>query len=103
MDYTARLACKGSPAVQAKGNLAMFHWSVAGDLASIAVPILVLAGDKDIVTLPLASQHIGSVVPAAVTRAIPGCGHMGFMERHEAYNAEIGRFAEQLLNPPAVP
>jgi pimeloyl-ACP methyl ester carboxylesterase len=97
VDHVARLASKGSPAVQAKGNLAMIHWSMAEHLPQIDVPTLVLAGDRDIVTLPAASEHIGGAAPRAQTTVVPGCGHMGFMERHDAYNSEIAAFAGRVL------
>ncbi len=58
VNFTARLACKGSPGVQAKGNMAMFRWKATEVLSSISVPMLVLAGSKDIVTLPAASRTI---------------------------------------------
>ena len=36
----------GSPAVQAKGNLAMFRWAATDVLPSIPVPTLVLTGTR---------------------------------------------------------
>ena len=44
VDFSARLSCKGSPGVQAKGNLAMFRWRVSEVLPTIGVPVLVLGG-----------------------------------------------------------
>ena len=97
VDFTARLACKGSPGVQAKGNLAMFRWKATEVLASIPVPVLVLAGSKDIVTLPQASQTIASRASKARFVEIEGCGHMGFMERADAYNREIAAFVGSVV------
>ena len=102
VDLTARLAAKGSPAVQAKGNLAMLNWRVTETLPSIPVPTLVLTGARDIVTLPAASRTIAAAVPDARLVEIEGCGHMGFMEAHDSYNAEIEAFAVSVLRPPAV-
>ena len=87
------LACKGSPGVQAKGNLAMFRWWAREVAPTIDVPMLVLAGSKDIVTLPAASREIASLAPAARLVEVPGGGHMGFMEYADAYNREIANFA----------
>ena len=98
VDLTARLASKGSPAVQAKGNLAMLHWSVTDQLARVTVPTLVLGGSRDIVTLPDASRTIAAAIPGARLSIIDGCGHMGFMEAHETYNREITAFAEDVLH-----
>ncbi len=97
VELTARLAAKGSPAVQALGNLAMLRWRMTDDLAAIAAPTLVLTGTRDIVTLPIASRQIAGGVPGAILKEVKGCGHMGFMEGHDRYVAETLAFAEQVL------
>lgn len=97
VDLTARLAAKGSPGVQAKGNLAMFRWGVTETLPTINVPVLVLAGDKDIVTLPRASETIARKLPRSRLVNIEGAGHMGFMEKAPAYNDAIDQFAADAL------
>lgn len=101
VDLTSLLAAKGSPAVQARGDLAMLNWRVTDDLPAIDAPTLVLAGDRDIVTLPRASRTIAHEIPQAQLVEAPGGGHMGFMELHELYDAEIAAFAQQVLHPPA--
>lgn len=100
VDFTARLACKGSPGVQAKGNLAMFRWKATEVLPTIHVPVLVLAGTKDIVTLPSASKLIADKAPRARLIQIEGAGHMGFMEQAEAYNEAIAAFADEVFAAP---
>jgi pimeloyl-ACP methyl ester carboxylesterase len=97
VDFTARLACKGSPAVQAKGNLAMFRWKATETLRDIGVPVLVLAGDKDIVTLPVASETIAASAPDARLQRVEGAGHMGFMERADTYDQAIAAFVAWVL------
>ena len=97
VDFTARLACKGSPAVQAKGNLAMFRWDATEVLAAIPVPVLVLSGSKDIVTLPAASATIAGQAPRGRLVTLEGAGHMGFMERAEAYDRAIAEFADSVF------
>ena len=97
VDLTARLACKGSPGVQAKGNMAMFRWSVAEALPAISAPVLVLSGSKDIVTLPGAGRFIADAAPDGTFVEMAGAGHMGFMERADAYNHEIAQFASRVL------
>ena len=97
VDFTARLACKGSPGVQAKGNLAMFRWKATEVLKAIDVPVLVLTGTKDIVTLPSASDFIAHTAPRAQLLHVEGAGHMGFMERSKVYNEAIARFAGEIF------
>ena len=101
VDLTARLSAEGSPAVQAKGNLAMLRWRVTETLPAITAPTLVLTGARDIVTLPGASRTIVDEVPGARLVEVKGCGHMGFMEAHDRYNAEIEAFALAVLGPAA--
>ncbi len=101
VDLTARLACKGSPGIQAKGNLAMFRWDATEVLASIPVPMLVLTGSKDIVTLPAASQTISEKAPQARLVEVAGGGHMGFMECAADYNRAIESFVDGLLQSTA--
>jgi len=102
VDFTARLACKGSPGVQAKGNLAMFRWSVTELLPAVDLPMLVLTGTKDIVTLPSASELIADAAPQARIFKVQGAGHMGFMERSEAYNGAIVEFADEVFARKAI-
>jgi pimeloyl-ACP methyl ester carboxylesterase len=97
VDLTARLGCKGSPGVQAKGNLAMFRWKATDLLPSIPVPALILAGTKDIVTLPQASRDIASALPRARLVQLEGGGHMAFLEQADACVAEIAAFAQEVL------
>jgi pimeloyl-ACP methyl ester carboxylesterase len=103
VDFTARLVCKGSPGVQAKGNMAMFRWKATEVLPTIQAPMLVLVGAKDIVTLPSASRLIAGTAPRARLIEIDGGGHMGFMEVADAYNAAIATFAEESFSAAAPP
>jgi pimeloyl-ACP methyl ester carboxylesterase len=100
VDFTARLACKGSPGVQAKGNLAMFRWKATDVLSSIEAPMLVLTGARDIVTLPGAGALIADVAPHARLVRIEGVGHMGFMERAATYNEAIAAFVDEAFAGP---
>jgi pimeloyl-ACP methyl ester carboxylesterase len=101
VDDTALMSAKGSPAVQAKGNLAMFHWDARDVLPAIPVPMLVFVGERDIVTLPIAGEIIASAAPRAELALVEGVGHMGFMERAADYNSRIAAFAERVLKTPA--
>ncbi len=56
LGYTTLLTTRNSPAAQARGNLAMFRWNATGAMAQVATPVLVIAGDKDIVTKEEASR-----------------------------------------------
>ena len=96
VDFTARLAAKGSPAVQAKGNLAMFRWAATEVLAAIDVPVLAVCGTSDIVTLPAASETIVRLAPGSPSERA-GAGHMGSLETAPAYNQAIVAFADEVF------
>ncbi|MGZ9098360.1 MAG: alpha/beta fold hydrolase [Brevundimonas sp.] len=100
LDHTALLATKNSPAVQARGNLSMFHWDATGSLPLIDKPTLVLAGDLDIVTKAEASRTIADLVPGASLEVIEGVNHMGFLENPEVYNDAIAEFVVRHADRP---
>ena len=80
----------------------MFRWRVTEGLPAMSAATLVLSGSRDIVTLPTASRTIVDAAPHARLVEVEGCGHMGFMEAHGRYNAEIEAFAVEVLKPAAV-
>ena len=98
LEHTTRLTTvKNSPKVQAKGDFAMMDWDVTRKLPNIRVPTLVVVGDRDLLTRPDAGKTIASLIPGAQFVSMEGCGHMGFYEYAEAYDAAIERFAAPLL------
>jgi pimeloyl-ACP methyl ester carboxylesterase len=102
LDQVSLLTTRNPPGVQAKGNLAMFHWSVTDDLGRIAVPALVFAGGRDIVTLPGAGETIAGAIAGARLSPVPHAGHMGPVELSATYNAEIAAFADEAFSRPRV-
>lgn len=97
LDYTALLTTRNSPGAQARGNLAMFDWDATAALVRIDSPVLVLAGDSDIVTKAEASRTIVSQAKQAVLDVVCDANHMGFTERAKEYNAAIAAFARRVL------
>jgi pimeloyl-ACP methyl ester carboxylesterase len=64
-------------------------------MAKITSPLLVLAGDVDIVTKPEAGQVIALSHPNGKYVGIDGVNHMGFLELSPTYNKAIAEFARQ--------
>lgn len=93
LEHVTLLSTRNSPAVQAKGNLAMFHWDATGALGRLRAPALIVGGDKDIVTKLEAGRAIADQSPSAMLRVVEGVNHLGPMERAETYNELIGNFA----------
>jgi pimeloyl-ACP methyl ester carboxylesterase len=92
LDFASRFFAKAPPGVLARGMLAMFAFDETSSIGNIAVPVLVVPGDRDPVLLPRASDHIASVIPGAVLEPLAPAKHMGLMERHAAFDAMLAAF-----------
>lgn len=103
LEHVTLLSTKNPPGNIQKGNLAMFRWDATGALGSITAPVLLLAGDLDIVTKPSASATLASQGKTASLRTIDGVNHMGLMERADVYNAAMSQFFETAFAPEAAP
>lgn len=101
LEHVALLATRASPAVEARGDLAMFRWDATDALRDLRVPALVIGGDMDVVTKLEASRAIANENPRAMLRVVEGVNHMGPMERADVYNALIADFAEPARVKPA--
>jgi pimeloyl-ACP methyl ester carboxylesterase len=66
-------------------------------LGDVTVPVLVVTGTHDRITLPEASRHLADNLPKAELEVFEGCGHMTMMERHEEFNALLTRFLDDTL------
>jgi proline iminopeptidase len=62
------------------------------ELAQIAAPTLVIAGEKDFITGPLSSAELSEGIAGAETVLIPGCGHFIFVEAPEAFRDAVLAF-----------
>lgn len=93
LEHTTLLSTRNPPAAQARGDLAMFHWDATGALGRVRIPVLVIGGDKDIVTKLEASQAICGETDMADIRVVEDVNHMGPLERADLYNQLIADFA----------
>lgn len=93
LDRTARLITLGSPAVQARGNLAMLRWSITEELPRVDVPALVFVGGRDLITRDQAGAAIAAALPQGKLVRVEQAGHMGPVEKSAFYNEQIGDFA----------
>ncbi len=92
LDFATRFFVKSPPGVLARGMLAMFAFDETSSIGNIAVPVLVVPGDRDPVLLPRASQHIAAVIPDATLVALAPAKHMGLVERHAEFDATLLAF-----------
>ena len=61
-------------------------------LAGIAVPTLVLVGEKDVLTPPEIAKEIAAGISGAKMHEIAGSGHLSTMEYPDAVNAALHRW-----------
>jgi pimeloyl-ACP methyl ester carboxylesterase len=92
LEHTALLATRAPPAIEARGDLAMFHWDATGALAGLRKPLVVIGGDLDIVTKLEASEEMAAQAPLGKLQVVGGANHMGPMEQAEVYNEAIAAF-----------
>jgi pimeloyl-ACP methyl ester carboxylesterase len=68
-------------------------------LRYIAVPTLVIAGERDVISTVAESQAMASAIPGARFVAIPGAGHLTPMESPAAVAKALGDFFSGALAP----
>lgn len=71
LDLVSRYGFESSPAVVARGTLAMFHWDMTPELPRITVPVLMIVGKDDTTTLPTASETMASTIPQGKLLILP--------------------------------
>lgn len=96
LDETARYAYRSSPDVVARGVLAMLHWDGSDVLATAKVPTLVISGEQDSTTLPVASDRMERDMPLARRVRISPAAHMGPVEQELRYAQEVSAFTGSL-------
>jgi pimeloyl-ACP methyl ester carboxylesterase len=64
----------------------------SGDLASIAVPTLIIVGEKDAITPPAMSESMHRAIPRSQLVVISKSGHMTPMETPDDVNRALREF-----------
>ncbi|WP_407571542.1 alpha/beta fold hydrolase [Deinococcus altitudinis] len=93
LGFTTALLLRASPAVVARGMLAMLAYEASDVLPTIGVPTLVIAASSDRATLPEASAYLQRHVPGAEALLLRPAGHMGLIEHHEVWAQAVDHFA----------
>jgi pimeloyl-ACP methyl ester carboxylesterase len=76
LEFVTRFQLQASPAVLARGMFGMLRYDATAALKAISVPALVLAGNKDSVCKPEASQRMQRNVPRAQLAKLASAKHM---------------------------
>ena len=93
LDLVSRYGYETSPAVVARGTLAMFHWDMTPELPRINVPTLMIVGKDDTTTLPAASQTMAGTIPKAQLVILSIGRHYSLLESNTAVDNAIAAFA----------
>lgn len=97
IDLVTRPQPRPSPAVLARGTLGMLAYDATKTLSKIHIPTLVIAGDRDPLCKPEASEFIRRSVPPAQLSTLAPARHMGLIEHHTRFVQLVGDFAGSVL------
>ncbi|WP_297515848.1 alpha/beta hydrolase [uncultured Caulobacter sp.] len=98
LEHVTRLTTRNSPSVQARGNLAMFRWTADGALPRAGAPVLVIAGGRDIVTKPEASDVLARAAGRARLEVVGEANHLGVLEQAPLYATLVRAFADEVAD-----
>lgn len=93
LNFSTLLSLYASPAVLARGTLAMLAYDATATLPTIEVPVLLIVGDSDIVTVPAANQYMQANIAKSELVVLKRAGHMGLMEQNQAFAEVVRSFA----------
>jgi pimeloyl-ACP methyl ester carboxylesterase len=97
LEYLTRYYLSSSPAVVARGFLAMFRYDATDVLPQVRVPTLIVAGDRDTLCVPSASARMATAIPGARLVTLREAQHAGVFEHHAELHAEVESFASACL------
>jgi pimeloyl-ACP methyl ester carboxylesterase len=66
--------------------------------SGLAIPLLALTGERDVLTPPKFAHWLADRVPGATARIVAGAGHLVMIERPAETNAALRAFVDQIAN-----
>ena len=99
LNFVTRFQLQASPAVLARGMLGMLRYDATAALKAIKVPALVLAGDRDPVCTPEASERMRWDIPGAQMSLLAPAKRMGLIEHHTTFAKIVSQFSASCLQP----
>ncbi|MDB5386867.1 MAG: cpo [Planctomycetaceae bacterium] len=94
-DFIAGYYLIDSPALLARGTLAMLECDASDVLRRIKIPVLVIGGEQDPVTSVQASQEIATDVGAGKLSTFNPAKHFGLLEYHVEFARQTAEFCSQ--------
>lgn len=71
-------------------------FDVTGELAGLAVPLLAVTGERDVMMPPKFAEFLADRVPDGAARIIPAAGHFVMAERPEETNEAVRAFVTHI-------
>ena len=99
LNFVTRFQLQASPAVLARGMFAMLRYDATAALKAIKVPALVVAGNRDPVCAPEASERMQRDIPGAQMVRLAPAKHMGLIEHHAHFAKIVNQFSALCLQP----
>lgn len=93
IDHFTRLGIKAWPGVLARGMLGMLRYDATQTLKAVAVPALIVAGDRDPVCKPEASRRMHEEIRGSELLPLVPARHMGLIEHHRSFARCVAEFA----------
>lgn len=97
LDHSAWMGAKAWPSVVARGNFGMMKFDEERTLPKVNIPVLVISGEHDRLTVQSASKHIETLLPHAPAFCDHG-GHLGHWEHTDVVVDSILRFVSEVFN-----
>ncbi|HXF73729.1 MAG TPA: alpha/beta hydrolase, partial [Actinomycetota bacterium] len=97
VEHVVALAGRAPSRVWTNGLPSLLGADLRDALARVGVPALVVVGDHDRVTPRAAAEALARALPDAELAVLAGAGHVPMLERPEALNGLIDRFAARVL------
>jgi pimeloyl-ACP methyl ester carboxylesterase len=85
-----------TPSQTLTAALDLFSYDVADRLSDIDVPVLIVAGERDVLTPPHLSREMAEMIPGAELVVFDDCGHMAPFERHAELVSQLRKFADRV-------
>lgn len=89
--------CAAALAMMARWDLP----SLIRDIPRLKVPLLLLAGEKDLAVPPRDAANVAALLSSAQSNIVPGAGHLAHEEKPEIVARLIADFIAQHANHPA--
>ena len=100
LDFACRFSLYASPSVLARGMFGMLRYDAREVLPSIPIPVFVITGDRDQLTLPEAGATIHETAPKGEIQEFKPTGHLTLLEKSTEMDEAVGAFAAICFQPP---